>query len=71
MSRSNETRYIKQHETCKCRCRLDASVCNDEQRWSIENVDVDVKNWLTKEDALKNLFGILVYVNVNVIDHVT
>ena len=44
MSRSNETRYIKQHETCKCRCRLDASVCNDEQRWSIENVDVDVKN---------------------------
>ena len=69
MSRSNETRYIKQHETC--RCRLDASVCNDEQRWSIENVDVDVKNWLTKEDAIKNLFGILVYVNVNVIDHVT
>ena len=28
MSRSNETRHIKWHETCKCKCRLDASVCD-------------------------------------------
>ena len=27
MSRSNETRHIEWHETCKCKCRLDASVC--------------------------------------------
>ena len=26
MSRTNETRYIKLHEACKCKCRLDASV---------------------------------------------
>ena len=32
MSRTNETRHIKLHETCKCKCRLDASVCNNEQR---------------------------------------
>ena len=25
MSRTNETRHIKWHKTCKCRCRLDAS----------------------------------------------
>ena len=31
MSRTNETRHIKWHETCKCKCRLDASVCNDKQ----------------------------------------
>ena len=31
MSRSNETRHIKWHETCKCKCRLDASVCNNKQ----------------------------------------
>ena len=31
MSRTNETRYINLHETCKCKCRLDTSVCNDEQ----------------------------------------
>ena len=34
MSRTNETRYIKWHETCKCKCRLDASVCNNKQRWN-------------------------------------
>ena len=29
MSRTNETRHIERHETCKCKCRLDASVCNN------------------------------------------
>ena len=33
-SRTNETRQIKWHETCKCECRLDASVCNNKQRWN-------------------------------------
>ena len=32
ISRTNETRYIKWHETCKCKNRLDASVCNIKQR---------------------------------------
>ena len=27
MSRTNETRFIEWHETCKCKCRLDAIVC--------------------------------------------
>ena len=34
MSRINETRPIKWHGTCKCKCRLDASVCNNNQRWN-------------------------------------
>ena len=34
MSRANETRHIEQHGTCKCKCRLDASVCNNKQRWN-------------------------------------
>ena len=29
MSRTNETRHQKCHETCKCECRLDASICNN------------------------------------------
>ena len=27
MSKTNETRHIECHETCKCKRRLDASVC--------------------------------------------
>ena len=34
MSRANETRHIEWHETCKCRCRLDASVFKNKQRWN-------------------------------------
>ena len=32
MSGTNETRHIKWHETCQCKCRLDASVCNNKQQ---------------------------------------
>ena len=32
MSITNETRYIEWYETCKCKCRLDVSVCNNKQR---------------------------------------
>ena len=34
MSRTNETRHIKWHGTCKCKCRLDATVCNKKQCWN-------------------------------------
>ena len=34
MSRTNETRHIEQHETCKCKCRLDANLCNNKQIWN-------------------------------------
>ena len=33
MSRTNETRHIEWHETCKWEYGLDASVCNTRQRW--------------------------------------
>ena len=29
MSRTNETRHIEWHKTCKCKCTLDASICNN------------------------------------------
>ena len=34
MLRTNQTRHIKWHETCKCKCRLDGSVCNNKQCWN-------------------------------------
>ena len=32
MSRTNETRHIKGHKTCKCKCRVDGSICNNKQK---------------------------------------
>ena len=34
MLRTNESRYVKWHETCKCKCRFDATACNNKQRWN-------------------------------------
>ena len=34
MSRTKEIRYIEWYETCRYKCRLDASVCNNKQRWN-------------------------------------
>ena len=33
ISRTNKAKYIQLHETCKCKCRLDVSVCNSKKRW--------------------------------------
>ena len=41
--RTNETRHIKWHETCKCKCRLDASVCNHKQRWNYDKCRCEYK----------------------------
>ena len=34
MSRTNETRFIEWHETCKCECKFVKNVCNNKQRWN-------------------------------------
>ena len=43
MLRTNEARQIEWHETCKCKCRLDASICNNKQRWMKINAHVNAK----------------------------
>ena len=48
MSRTNETRHIKCHKSCKCKCRLDASVCNNKQRWSKDNCRCECKELIDK-----------------------
>ena len=34
ISKTNEARHIEWHETCKCKCRLDANFNDNRQRWS-------------------------------------
>ena len=48
MSRTNETRHIEQHETCKCKCRLDGSVCNNKQRWNDHKCRCECKELIEK-----------------------
>ena len=48
LSRTNETRHIKWHETCTCKCRLDACVCNNKQRWNNDKCQCDCKELIDK-----------------------
>ena len=42
MSRTNETRHIKWHETCKCKCRLVFVIISNTE--IMINVNVNIKN---------------------------
>ena len=68
MSWTNETRHIEWHETCKCKCRLNKSVCNTKQRWNKDKCRCECKKLIDKGICDKDLFGILVIVNVNVVN---
>ena len=49
ISRTNETRYIKWHQTCKCKCRLDTSVCNNKQKLKEDKYRSQCKELIDKE----------------------
>ena len=63
MSRTNETIHIKWHETCKCKCRLDASVCKKKCR-------CECKELIGKGICDKRFIWNLAIANVNVINYV-
>ena len=48
MSRTNETRSIKSHETCKCICRLNKIICNNKQRWNKDQYRCECKESVDK-----------------------
>ena len=48
MSRTNKTRFIEWHETCKCKCRLDAIVCNNTQRCNKNKCRCECKKLIDK-----------------------
>ena len=48
MSRTNEIRSIEWHETCKCKCRLDAIVCNNKQCWNKNKCRCECKESIDK-----------------------
>ena len=48
LSRTNETRHIKWYKSCKCTCRLDASICNNKQRWNDGKCRCECKELIDK-----------------------
>ena len=48
MTRTNETRDIKWHKACKCKCRLYASVFNSKQRWNDDKCQCECKELIDK-----------------------
>ena len=36
LMRLNETRNVLWHESCKCVCKLNSSICNNDQGWYIQ-----------------------------------
>ena len=50
MPRTNETRHIKWHETCKCKCRLEINNVG-----IMINADVNAKNLLIMEGVINKM----------------
>ena len=48
MSRTNETKSIKWHETCKCICRLNGIICSNKQRWNKDQCRCECKELIDK-----------------------
>ena len=48
MSRTNERRQIKWHESFKCICRLDKIICNNKQRWNKDKCRCECKELIDK-----------------------
>ena len=48
MSRTNKTRHMEWCKTCKCKCRLDASVSKNKQRWNEDKCRCECKELIDK-----------------------
>ena len=54
-SRTNEKKHIKWHKTCKC--KLDASICNNKQRWNDDKCRCECKKLIDKGTCDKGFIG--------------
>ena len=53
MSRSNQTKQVKRHKSCKCECRLNSIVCNSKQKWSKDKCKCECKELVEKQECDK------------------
>ena len=50
VSWSNQTKHIEWHETYKCKCRLNSSVCYNKQRWNEDKCGCEYREELSDKD---------------------
>ena len=48
VSQTNETRRLKWHEMCKCKCRFNSSACNNKERWNDDKYRCECKELIDK-----------------------
>ena len=48
ISRIDETRHMSWHETCTCKFKLDANVCNDTKCWNNDKCRFECKELICK-----------------------
>ena len=70
MSKANETRDTKLHETCKFKCRLDGSVCNNKLSWNEVKCRCECKELIDKGSCDKGFISNPSTCECNVINHV-
>ena len=52
---TNKTRRIEWHETCKCKCKFNGSICNNKQRWNDDKCRRECKELINKGVCDKEL----------------
>ena len=68
LMRLNETRNVLWHESCKCVCKLNSSVCNNKQIWNDDTCRCDCdEDFAGIISCDKGYIGNQVLANVNVI----
>ena len=55
LMRLNETRNVLWHESCKCVCKLNSSICNNKQKWCKSGQYLDHKNFVCKNKLIGRL----------------
>ena len=53
LRRTNKTRDIEWHETCKYKCRLNGSVCSNKKRWNEDKFRYECKELVDKGVCVK------------------
>ena len=68
ITKTNESKTLRKHISCECKCKFDGRKCNSNQKWNNGKCQCECKN-LRKRHANKNIiFGVLVHIIVKIVN---